>query len=49
MTRVRDIATTFVIVPRGTWHTVRVHSPATLLFMRPGQDTENREQPRRGG
>ena len=39
---------TFVIVPKGTWHTARVNAPTTMLFVTPGQDTENREQPRRG-
>ena len=37
----------FVIVPKGTWHTARVNSPTTMLFVTPGQGTENREQPRR--
>ncbi len=40
---------TFVIVPKGTWHTAKVKAPTTMLFVTPGQDTENREQPRRGG
>jgi uncharacterized glyoxalase superfamily protein PhnB len=32
----------FVIVPRGTWHTARVHAPSTALFITPGQGTMNR-------
>ena len=39
---------TFVIVPRNTWHTARVHSPAVMLFATPGEGTENRETPPRG-
>ena len=35
----------YVIVPRGTWHTARVHAPTTMLFMTPGEGTENRETP----
>lgn len=33
----------YVVVPRNTWHTARVDGPCTLLFVTPGQDTENRE------
>ena len=36
---------TFAIVPRDTWHTARVHSPAVMLFVTPGEGTENREEP----
>ena len=35
----------FVIVPKGTWHTAKVHAPTTMLFVTPGQGTENRERP----
>ena len=35
----------FVIVPKGTWHTAKVHAPTTMLFVTPGQGTENREHP----
>ena len=35
----------FVIVPKGTWHTAKVHAPTKMLFVTPGQGTENREQP----
>ena len=37
----------FVIVPRGTWHTARVQESARMLFVTPGEGTENREQPER--
>ena len=41
----------FVIVPKGTWHTAKPHAPTTVLFETPGQGTGNREQPpgRNGG
>jgi mannose-6-phosphate isomerase-like protein (cupin superfamily) len=32
----------FVIVPRGTWHTARVSRPTAMLFITPGEGTENR-------
>ena len=35
----------FVIVPRGTWHTARVNTEAQMMFITPGEGTENREQP----
>ncbi len=35
----------FVIVPRGTWHTAKVHGAAQMLFVTPGEATENLEQP----
>jgi mannose-6-phosphate isomerase-like protein (cupin superfamily) len=33
---------TFVIVPRGTWHTARTSVPTTMLFVTPGEGTQNR-------
>ena len=35
----------YVIVPRGVWHTARVHEPTQMLFVTPGEGTENREEP----
>lgn len=35
----------YVVVPKGTWHTARPHVPTTMLFVTPGQGTENRETP----
>lgn len=32
----------FACVPRGCWHTARVHAPSSMLFITPGEDTENR-------
>ena len=37
----------FVIVPRGVWHTAKVREPATMLFVTPGEGTENRAEPER--
>lgn len=37
----------FVIVPRGVWHTARVRQPSTMLFVTPGQGTENKVEPDR--
>jgi mannose-6-phosphate isomerase-like protein (cupin superfamily) len=35
----------FVIVPRGTWHTANVHEPSSMLFITPGEGTEHRARP----
>jgi mannose-6-phosphate isomerase-like protein (cupin superfamily) len=35
-------AGSFVIVPRGTWHTARTSVPTSMLFVTPGQGTENK-------
>ena len=40
-----NLKTTFVIVPKAIWHTAKVHATTTMLFVTPGQDTENRETP----
>jgi len=32
----------FVIVPRGTWHTADVHGASTMLFITPGDGTQHR-------
>jgi quercetin dioxygenase-like cupin family protein len=32
----------FVLVPRGVWHTARTDAPCTMLFVTPGEGTENR-------
>lgn len=32
----------FALVPRGTWHTARVATPCRMLFVTPGEGTENR-------
>jgi len=35
----------YAVVPRGTWHTARVARHARMLFITPGEGTENRAQP----
>ena len=35
----------FVIVPRGTWHTASAAENARMLFITPGEGTENLEEP----
>jgi mannose-6-phosphate isomerase-like protein (cupin superfamily) len=35
----------YVVVPRGTWHTARPHAPTTMLFVTPGEGTLNAETP----
>lgn len=40
---------TFVIVPRGAWHTARIRRPSVMLFVTPGEDTEIRDRPEPGG
>ena len=32
----------FVIVPKGTWHTARTSVAATMLFVTPGEGTRNK-------
>jgi mannose-6-phosphate isomerase-like protein (cupin superfamily) len=32
----------FVIVPRGAWHTATVHEPCRALFVTPGEGTTHR-------
>ena len=31
----------YVVVPRGVWHTARPHAPTSLLFVTPGEGTLN--------
>ena len=33
---------TYVVVPKGTWHTARTAMPTRMLFVTPGEGTENR-------
>ncbi len=40
-----NIPGTFVIVPAGTWHTAKVCTLARMMFITPGEGTENRESP----
>lgn len=32
----------FLIVPRGTWHTAHTRVPTTMLFITPGEGTQNK-------
>jgi mannose-6-phosphate isomerase-like protein (cupin superfamily) len=32
----------YVVVPRGCWHTARIVEPTRMLFITPGEGTENR-------
>ena len=32
----------FLIVPKGTWHTARTSVPTRMLFVTPGEGTQNR-------
>jgi mannose-6-phosphate isomerase-like protein (cupin superfamily) len=32
----------YVIVPKATWHTARISVPTSMLFITPGEATENR-------
>lgn len=34
----------YVIVPRNTWHTARTTLPTRMLFITPGEGTENQAQ-----
>lgn len=36
---------TYVVVPRGVWHTARPHAPTVLLFFTPGEGTCNAATP----
>ncbi|MBT8440873.1 MAG: cupin [Gammaproteobacteria bacterium] len=33
----------FAIVPRGTWHTAKTKTGCTMLFITPGEGTENKD------
>ena len=35
----------FVVVPRNTWHTAATSEPTRMLFITPGEGTENVENP----
>ena len=34
----------FIIVPKGIWHTARTSIPTSMLFVTPGHGTENKVQ-----
>ena len=33
----------YVVVPKGTWHTARIDMPTRMLFVTPGEGTQNRD------
>lgn len=35
----------YVVVPRNTWHTARPNRPSKLLFVTPGEGTDNQSEP----
>ncbi len=35
----------FIVVPKGAWHTARTSVPTRMLFITPGEGTENKESP----
>lgn len=35
----------FVVIPRNTWHTAETSEPTRMLFITPGEGTENSEAP----
>lgn len=35
----------YVVVPRGVWHTAYVDEPTSMLFVTPGEGTENQDEP----
>jgi len=35
----------YVVVPQGIWHTARPHAPTTMLFVTPGEGTQNAATP----
>lgn len=35
----------YVMVPKGAWHTATPHAPTTLLFVTPGEGTLNQSEP----
>lgn len=32
----------YILVPRGVWHTAKVHTPSSVLFITPGEETQSR-------
>ena len=37
-----DTPGSYLLVPRGVWHTAKVHAPSSMLFITPGERTQNR-------
>lgn len=34
----------YVVVPRGAWHTAQTNEPTQMLFITPGEDTQNKPE-----
>lgn len=32
----------YILLPRGVWHTAKVHTPSSVLFITPGEGTQSR-------
>ncbi|PSB25620.1 cupin [Stenomitos frigidus] len=32
----------YTLIPQGIWHTAKVHTPCSMLFITPGEGTQNR-------
>jgi mannose-6-phosphate isomerase-like protein (cupin superfamily) len=41
-----NVPGSFVIIPKGAWHTALVKTNCTILFITPGEDTINGADPR---
>jgi quercetin dioxygenase-like cupin family protein len=37
-------AGSYVVVPRNTWHTAKISEHTRMLFITPGEGTENRSE-----
>lgn len=35
----------FVVVPRNSWHTAQINQPTRMLFITPGEGTDNQVEP----
>lgn len=35
----------YIVVPKGRWHTAKVSGPTRMLFITPGEGTEHSDNP----
>lgn len=40
-----DTPGSYIIVPKGIWHTAKINTRSKLLFITPGEGTQNKETP----
>lgn len=40
-----DVPGSYIIVPKGIWHTAQTKIKSKLLFITPGEGTQNKEEP----